>query len=176
MPNQPSLFDSDLRYMLKSGPRDRPVGRRYTLFGVTVLVLTILIATWLASRPDASIDQIDTSDVKYDPLRSQIAQVLDARKKATAASSAAPALTDSASPLSTFSEPSAYRDPDSDVNLWPAIKELPKITISVSLDAKDIHTLQQSSVAEIAEDIRTQSVTSSTKSDWVNIDIRPVIP
>ncbi len=165
MPNQPLLFNSDLRYMLKSGPRDRPVGRRYTLFGVTVLVLTMLIATWLASRPDASIDQIDTSHVKHDPLRSQIAQVLDARKKATAASSAAPALTDSANPLSTSSEPSAHREPDSNVNLWPAIKELPKITISVSLDAKKIHTAQQLSVAKIAEDIPTQSVTSSTKSD-----------
>ena len=159
--------------MLKSGPRDRPVGRRYTLFGITVLVLTMLIATWLASRPDASIDQIDTSHVKHDPLRSQIAQVLDARKKATAASSAAPALTHSANPLSTFSEPSAYREPNSNVNLWPAIKELPKITISVSLDAKKIHTAQQLSVAKIAEDIPTQSVTSSTKSDWVDIDIRP---
>jgi len=68
MPNQPSLFDSDLRYMLKSGPRDRPMSRRYTLFGVTALVLTMLVATWLASRPDASIDQIDTSHVKHDPL------------------------------------------------------------------------------------------------------------
>ena len=135
--------------------------------------MVMVVAIWFANRPDASIDQIDISHVAHDPLRSQIAQVLDARKKATAASSAAPALTDSASPLSTFSEPSAYRDPDSDVNLWPAIKELPKITISVSLDAKDIHTLQQSSVAKIAEDVRTQSVTSSTKSDWVNIDIRP---
>ncbi len=173
MPNQPPLFNSDLRYMLKRGPRGRPVGRRYTLFGVTALVLTILIATWLASRPDASIDQIDTSHVKHDPLRSQIAQVLDARKKATAVSSATAALTDSTSPLSTSSEPSEYPEPDSDVNLWPAVKELPKFTISVSLDAKDIQAAQLPSVATIAEDIPTQSVTSSTKSDWVDIDIRP---
>ncbi|MEC8962155.1 MAG: peptidoglycan DD-metalloendopeptidase family protein [Pseudomonadota bacterium] len=173
MPNQPSLFDSDLRYMLKSGPRDRPMSRRYTLFGVTALVLIMLVATWLASRPDASIDQIETSRVKHDPLGSQIAQVLDARKKATAANSATPVLTKSASPLSSLSEPPAHHEPGSDVGLWPAIKELPKITISVSLDAKAIHAAQLPSAAKVAEDIPTQSVTSSTKSDWVDIDIRP---
>jgi murein DD-endopeptidase MepM/ murein hydrolase activator NlpD len=135
--------------------------------------MIMVIATWFASRPDASIDQIDTSHVKHDPLRSQIAQVLDARKQAAAVSSATPLLTNSADPLNSSDVLSGYREPDSEVDLWPAIKELPKITIFVSLDAKAIHAAQLPSVAKIAEDIPTQSVTSSTKSDWVDIDIRP---
>ena len=173
MPKQRSLFDSDLRYMLTSGPPARSMSRRYTLFGATVLAMIMVVATWLANRPDASIDQIDTSHVKRDPLQSQIAQVLDTRKQAAAASSATPLLTNSVAPLSSSSESPAYREPGSDVGLWPTIKELPKITISVSLDAKAIHAAQLPSIATIAEDIPTQSVTSSMKSDWVDIDIRP---
>ena len=173
MPKQRSLFDSDLRYMLKSGPPARSMSRRYILFGATALAMIMLVATWLANRPDASIDQIDTSHVKHDPLRSQISQVLDARKKTVAASSATPLLTNSVSPLSSSSESSASREPGSDVDLWPAIKELPKFSISVSLDAKAIHAAQLPAIAKIAEDIPTQSVTSSTKSDWIDIDIRP---
>jgi len=173
MPKQRSLFDSDLRYMLTSGPPARSMSRRYTLFGATVLAMIMLVATWLANRPDASIDQTDTSHVKHDPLRSQISQVLDARKKTVAASSATPLLTNSVSPLSPSTVSSASREPGSDVDLWPAIKELPKFSISVSLDAKAIHAAQLPAVAKIAEDIPIQSVTSSTKSDWIDIDIRP---
>jgi len=173
MPKQRSLFDSDLRYMLKSGLPARSMSRRYILFGATALAMIMLVATWLANRPDASIDQIDTSHVKHDPLRSQISQVLDARKKTVAASSATPLLTNSVSPLSPSSVSSASREPGSDVDLWPAIKELPKFSISVSLDAKAIHAAQLPAVAKIAEDIPIQSVTSSTKSDWIDIDIRP---
>ena len=173
MPKQPSLFNSDLRYMLKSGPRERPVSRRYTLFGATVVAMIMLVATWLASRPDASIDQIDTSLIQHDPLRSQIAQVLDARKKAAGANSAAPVLTNSADPLSSSSVSTPYRESGSDVDLWPVMKELPKITISLSLDTKAIHATQPPSVAKTTEYIPTQSVTSSEKPDWVEIDIRP---
>ena len=173
MPKQRSLFDSDLRYMLKSGLPARSMSRRYILFGATALAMIMLVATWLANRPDASIDQTDTSHVKHDPLRSQISQVLDARKKTVAASSATPLLTNSVSPLSPSSVSSASREPGSDVDLWPAIKELPKFSISVSLDAKAIHAAQLPAIAKIAEDIPTQSVTSSTKSDWIDIDIRP---
>jgi len=173
MPKQPSIFNSDLRYMLKSGPRERPVSRRYTLFGATVVAMIMLVATWLASRPDASIDQIDTSLIQHDPLRSQIAQVLDARKKAAAANSATPVLTNSADSLSSSSVSTPYRESGSDVDLWPVMKELPKITISLSLDTKAIHAAQPPSVAKTTEYIPTQSVTSSTKSDWVEIDIRP---
>ena len=172
MPKQRSLFDSDLRYMLKSGLPARSMSRRYILFGATALAMIMLVATWLANRPDASIDQTDTSHVKHDPLRSQISQVLDARKKTVAASSATPLLTNSVSPLSPSSVSSASREPGSDVDLWPAIKELPKFSISVSLDAKAIHAAQLPAIAKIAEDIPTQSVTSSTKSDWIDIDIR----
>jgi len=172
MPKQRSLFDSDLRYMLKSGPRAQSMGRRYTLFGATVLAMIMVVATWLANRPDASIDQIDTSHVKHDPLRSQITQVLNARKKTAAVNSATPLLTNSASSLSSTSISSAYREQGSDIDLWPAIKELPKISISVSLDAKAIHAAQPPSVEKVAEDIQIQSVTSSTKSDWIDIDIR----
>ena len=128
MPKQRSLFDSDLRYMLTSGPPARAMSRRYTLFGATVLAMIMVVATWLANRPDASINQTDTSHVKHDPLRSQIAQVLDTRKKTAAASSATPLLTNSVGPLSSSSESSAYREPGSDVGLWPSIKEFPKIT------------------------------------------------
>jgi len=173
MPKQRSLFDSDLRYMLKSGLPARSMSRRYILFGATALAMIMLVATWLANRPDASIDQTDTSHVKHDPLRSQISQVLDARKKTVAASSATPLLTNSVSPSSPSSVSSASREPGSDVDLWPAIKELPKFSISVSLDAKAIHAAQLPAVAKIAEDIPIQSVTSSTKSDWIDIDIRP---
>ena len=134
--------------MLKSGPRERPVSRRYTLFGATVVAMIMLVATWLASRPDASIDQIDTSLIQHDPLRSQIAQVLDARKKAAAANSAAPVLTNSADPLSSSSVSTPYRESGSDVDLWPVMKELPKITISLSLDTKAIHVAQPPSVAK----------------------------
>jgi len=173
MPKQRSLFDSDLRYMLTSGPPARSMSRRYTLFGATVLAMIMVVATWLANRPDASIDQTDTSHVKHDPLRSQIAQVLDTRKKTAAASSATPLLTNSVGPLSSSSESSAYREPGSDVGLWPSIKELPKITISVSLDAKAIRAAQLPSTAKIAGDIPTRSVPSSTETNWVDIDIRP---
>ena len=173
MPKQRSLFDSDLRYMLKSGLPARSMSRRYILFGATALAMIMLVATWLANRPDASIDQTDASHVKHDPLRSQIAQVLDTRKKTAAASSATPLLTNSVGPLNSSSESSAYREPDSGVALWPSIKELPKITISVSLDAKAIRAAQLPSIAKIAEDIPTRSVTSSTETNWVDIDIRP---
>ncbi|MCK5922047.1 MAG: hypothetical protein KAG66_13985, partial [Methylococcales bacterium] len=149
------------------------MSRRYTLFGATVLAMIMVVATWLASPPDASIDQIDTSLIQHDPLRSQIAQVLDARKKTAAANSAAPVLTNSADPLSSSSVSTPYRESGSDVDLWPVMKELPKITISLSLDTKAILAAQPPSVAKTTEYIPTQSVTSSTKPDWVEIDIRP---
>ena len=60
-----SLPFSTLIFVICSkAPRDQPMSRRYTLFGVTALVLIMLVATWLASRPDASIDQIETSRLK----------------------------------------------------------------------------------------------------------------
>ncbi len=174
MPKQRSLFNSDLRYMVKSGSPTRPMGRRYTLFGATVIAMIIVVATWLASRPDASIDQIDTSRMEHDPLRSQITQVLDARKKATTANSEPPVLTSVTNPLSSSDMTSEYHEPGSDTDLRPAIKGLPKITTSVLLDPKAIHSVQLSSVARITEDIPTQPpVADSTKSDWIEINIHP---
>ncbi len=173
MPKQRSLFDSDLRYMLKGVSPVRSMSRRYTLFGATVFAMIIVVATWLASRPDASIDQIDTSRLEHDPLRSQITQVLDARKIATTARSSAPIPTNLANPLSSSDIPSAYQKPHSDADSWPAIEGSPKIAISVSLDQKTIHSTQLPSVTTIAEDIPTQSIDTSTKPDWVEIDIRP---
>ena len=109
MAQQRSLFDSDLRNMLKNGPRDRPLSRRHALFGATILAMIMLVATWLASRPDASIDEVDNSQVEYDPLRSQIAQVLNARKKTAVASSAALIPNKSVVPLGSSSASSADR-------------------------------------------------------------------
>ena len=68
---------------------------------------------------------------------------------------------------------STNREPGSDADLWPSIKGLPNITISVSLDPKAIHSVQPPSVAKIAEDITRQTVASSTKPDWVEINIHP---
>ena len=173
MAQQRSLFDSDLRNMLKSGPRDRPLSRRHALFGATILAMIMLVATWLASRPDASIDEVDNSQVEYDPLRSQIAQVLNARKKTAVASSAALIPNKSVVPLGSSSASSADRGSGFEVDLWPAMKELPKVTVSVSLDTKAIHAVQPLSAAKMADSVPTQTVASSTKTNWVDIDIRP---
>lgn len=173
MPKQRSLFESDLRYMLKSGPATGSISPRYTLFWATVFLMIMVVAIWFANRPDASIDQIDISHVEHDPLRSQITRVLAARKKAAAASLAAPGPTNLADPLSSSGASSMYHEPNSDVDLWPALSELSNIAISVSLDPKTIHSVQPPFAAQISVNPSTQPEAGSTKSDWVDIDIQP---
>ena len=115
--------------------------------------LFLLIATWLANRPDASIDQIDNSHVGHDPLRSQIAQVLDTRKKAAAASSGIAILTSSTAPLSPSNASSPHHEQDFKDGLWPAKVESPQIAMSESLDRTTIDAAHPTAVDNITSNV-----------------------